>query len=247
MSQGSSGAYPSTRASAVRDLGSADPARRAAAYDALARSYWRQVYVYIRLRWHRSADDGQHLAQEFFARDAASVQRRLEERPHRRRVIHAVLREGRLGGLVRLPVEEGVPGAADLDVFGALAGLDERVHELLDRGILDEPIVGAARQELRHGAHFRVRDVAERRNRFLPRQVLGVFRRIRIEQAPAEDTVARRGGLDRLHHLVANLLGRLALRQIGRQELEHAGSLAEPARADHAGHQRGGRREVPAG
>jgi DNA-directed RNA polymerase specialized sigma24 family protein len=68
MSQGSSGAFPATRVSVVRDLGSADPARRAAAYDALARSYWRPVYVYIRLRWRRSAEDAQDLTQEFFTR-----------------------------------------------------------------------------------------------------------------------------------------------------------------------------------
>ena len=68
MSQGSSGAFPATRASVVRDLGSVDPLRRAAAHAALARSYWRPVYVYIRLRWRRSAEDAQDLTQEFFTR-----------------------------------------------------------------------------------------------------------------------------------------------------------------------------------
>jgi len=68
MSHGASGAFPATRASVVRDLGSVDPARRAAAHDALARSYWRPVYVYIRLRWRRSAEDAQDLTQEFFTR-----------------------------------------------------------------------------------------------------------------------------------------------------------------------------------
>jgi len=64
----SQGAFPATRASVVRDLGSVDPARRAAAYDALARTYWRPVYVYIRLRWRRTAEDAQDLTQEFFTR-----------------------------------------------------------------------------------------------------------------------------------------------------------------------------------
>jgi RNA polymerase sigma factor (sigma-70 family) len=68
MTQGSPGAFPVTRPSVVRDLGSADPARRAAAYDALARSYWRPVYVYVRLRWRRSPEDAQDLTQEFFTR-----------------------------------------------------------------------------------------------------------------------------------------------------------------------------------
>lgn len=60
--------FPVTRQSVVRDLASADPAARAAAYDELARSYWRPVYLYIRLRGSRTAEDAQDLTQEFFTR-----------------------------------------------------------------------------------------------------------------------------------------------------------------------------------
>jgi RNA polymerase sigma factor (sigma-70 family) len=60
--------FPATRPSVVRDLRSVDPAARAAAYDALARSYWQPVYAYIRLRWRRAPEDAQDLTQEFFAR-----------------------------------------------------------------------------------------------------------------------------------------------------------------------------------
>lgn len=60
--------FPATRPSVVRDLGSVDPERRAAAYEALARSYWRPVYLYVRLRWRRSVEDAQDLTQEFFTR-----------------------------------------------------------------------------------------------------------------------------------------------------------------------------------
>ena len=67
MNQGPPGAFPATRPSVIRDLGSVDPAARAAAYDALARSYWRPVYGYVRLRWRRSTEDAQDLTQEFFA------------------------------------------------------------------------------------------------------------------------------------------------------------------------------------
>jgi RNA polymerase sigma factor (sigma-70 family) len=63
-----SGAFPATRHTLVRDLGSADPDARAAAYDALAHSYWRPVYVYIRLRWRKRSEDAQDLTQAFFAR-----------------------------------------------------------------------------------------------------------------------------------------------------------------------------------
>jgi RNA polymerase sigma factor (sigma-70 family) len=62
-------AFPITRHSVVRDLASVDPSTRAAAYDALARSYWRPVYLYIRLRHgRRDAEDARDLTQEFFAR-----------------------------------------------------------------------------------------------------------------------------------------------------------------------------------
>jgi DNA-directed RNA polymerase specialized sigma24 family protein len=60
--------FPPTRTSVIDDLGSADPAARAAAYDAVARSYWQPVYAYIRLRRRRNAEDAQDLTQEFFAR-----------------------------------------------------------------------------------------------------------------------------------------------------------------------------------
>ena len=61
--------FPSTRHSVVRAIGSADPPERARAYDALARSYWRPVYAYIRERSRVSADEARDLTQEFFARD----------------------------------------------------------------------------------------------------------------------------------------------------------------------------------
>ena len=68
MDSGRPGAFPATRHSLVRDLRSADPEARAAAYDALARSYWRPVYLYVRLRWRRGAEDAQDLTQTFFTR-----------------------------------------------------------------------------------------------------------------------------------------------------------------------------------
>jgi RNA polymerase sigma factor (sigma-70 family) len=64
----SSMSFPVTRHSVVRDLASVDPDARAAAYDGLVRSYWRPVYLYVRFRWRRNAEDAQDLTQEFFAR-----------------------------------------------------------------------------------------------------------------------------------------------------------------------------------
>ena len=52
----------------IGDLSSANPQARAAAYDALARSYWQPVYAYIRIRRRKSTEDAQDLTQEFFTR-----------------------------------------------------------------------------------------------------------------------------------------------------------------------------------
>lgn len=60
--------FPLTRTSVVDDLSSVDPETRAAAYDALARSYWRPVYAYVRLCRRYGREDAQDLTQEFFAR-----------------------------------------------------------------------------------------------------------------------------------------------------------------------------------
>lgn len=68
MAQGIPAAFPPTRHSVVRDLGSSDPRARAEACEALARSYWRPVYTYVRFRWRRDRDQAQDLTQAFFAR-----------------------------------------------------------------------------------------------------------------------------------------------------------------------------------
>ena len=60
------GAFPATRISVVRSLGSQDRGTRHRAHDALAAMYWKPVYKYIRLRWNRPRDDAEDLTQEFF-------------------------------------------------------------------------------------------------------------------------------------------------------------------------------------
>jgi len=66
--RGTRDAFPPTRVSVVRGIASADPDVRREAYNALVRQYWRPVYAYIRLRWHRDPADAQDLTQEFFTR-----------------------------------------------------------------------------------------------------------------------------------------------------------------------------------
>jgi RNA polymerase sigma factor (sigma-70 family) len=68
MTAGHPDAFPQTRHSVVRAIASPDAATRAEAYAAIVRSYWRPVYAYIRIRWHRDPADAQDLTQEFFTR-----------------------------------------------------------------------------------------------------------------------------------------------------------------------------------
>ncbi len=65
---GSARHFPATRASAVRELASAEPQRRRAAHEALVRAYWKPCYAYLRLRWRAGNEDAKELVQSFFAR-----------------------------------------------------------------------------------------------------------------------------------------------------------------------------------
>jgi RNA polymerase sigma factor (sigma-70 family) len=59
--------FPPTRHSAVALVRSGDPAARARGLKTLSSVYWRPVYSYLRLRWHRPHEEAADLAQEFFA------------------------------------------------------------------------------------------------------------------------------------------------------------------------------------
>jgi RNA polymerase sigma factor (sigma-70 family) len=60
--------FPFTRYSVVAAAASVNPDVRRAAFDTLARAYWRPVYKYVRLRWHASPDEAEDLTQGFFGR-----------------------------------------------------------------------------------------------------------------------------------------------------------------------------------
>ena len=64
----SDGVFPLTRPSAVSDLLSGDPARRARSLDIVVRGYWKPVYKYLRARWRVAPETAEDLTQEFFAR-----------------------------------------------------------------------------------------------------------------------------------------------------------------------------------
>jgi RNA polymerase sigma factor (sigma-70 family) len=58
--------FPMTRPSAVADLLSGDPARRARSLDVVVRAYWKPVYKYLRLKWTVDAEAASDLTQSFF-------------------------------------------------------------------------------------------------------------------------------------------------------------------------------------
>src|SRR4051812_13774585 len=59
--------FPPTRHSALALVRSADATERARGVETLSSVYWRPVYSYLRLRWHRPHEEAADLAQEFFA------------------------------------------------------------------------------------------------------------------------------------------------------------------------------------
>ena len=60
--------FPLTRHSAILALrGHDEPARRRA-LEIITSAYWRPVYVYLRLKWKRDADEAKDLTQGFFLR-----------------------------------------------------------------------------------------------------------------------------------------------------------------------------------
>ena len=64
---GARAGFPSTRASVVESLRSASPEERRQAAERLIALYWKPLYKYVRIRWHRSNEDAKDLIQGFFA------------------------------------------------------------------------------------------------------------------------------------------------------------------------------------
>jgi RNA polymerase sigma factor (sigma-70 family) len=59
--------FPTTKYSAVDAVRSQDADERRHAFEAIVASYWKPVYKYIRLKWHKSNEDAKDLTQNFFA------------------------------------------------------------------------------------------------------------------------------------------------------------------------------------
>src|SRR5215470_9358096 len=59
--------FPPTRHSALAAIREGGVEERRRALDALAETYWRPVYGYLRLQWRKPHEEARDLAQEFFA------------------------------------------------------------------------------------------------------------------------------------------------------------------------------------
>jgi RNA polymerase sigma factor (sigma-70 family) len=65
---GGAGTFPLTRWSLIAATRSSQPEERRRALNTLIAVYWKPVYKYIRLRWHKENEEGKDLTQEFFSR-----------------------------------------------------------------------------------------------------------------------------------------------------------------------------------
>lgn len=65
---GSGDRFPLTRHSAILGIRSADAATRQRALEVITTAYWRPVYMYLRLKWRREAEEAKDLTQGFFLR-----------------------------------------------------------------------------------------------------------------------------------------------------------------------------------
>ncbi|HMI86606.1 MAG TPA: sigma-70 family RNA polymerase sigma factor [Polyangiaceae bacterium] len=62
------GRFPTTQRSVLRGLRSEDPLERSRSLERLAQTYWKPIFNYLRLRWHKDVAEAQEITQEFFVR-----------------------------------------------------------------------------------------------------------------------------------------------------------------------------------
>lgn len=63
---GPGGRFPTTRRSAVLGVVSEDRVERERSFATVVSAYWKPVYKFIRIRWHKSNEDAKDLTQAFF-------------------------------------------------------------------------------------------------------------------------------------------------------------------------------------
>ena len=65
-SEAPAGRFPATRYSVIAVLRSEKSPNREVAWESLLRMYWKPVYKYLRIKWHKSNEDAEDLTQGFF-------------------------------------------------------------------------------------------------------------------------------------------------------------------------------------
>jgi RNA polymerase sigma factor (sigma-70 family) len=60
------GRFPTTRYSVIATLRQRDASEKNQAWESLIRMYWKPVYKYLRIKWHKSNADAEDLTQGFF-------------------------------------------------------------------------------------------------------------------------------------------------------------------------------------
>ena len=60
------GSFPTTRYSAIATLRQGNASEKQSAWESLVRMYWKPVYKYLRIKWHKSNADAEDLTQGFF-------------------------------------------------------------------------------------------------------------------------------------------------------------------------------------
>ena len=60
------GGFPATRYSVIAVLNAAESPKREVAWESLVQMYWKPVYKYLRIKWHKSNEDAEDLTQGFF-------------------------------------------------------------------------------------------------------------------------------------------------------------------------------------
>jgi len=63
---GPDGRFPPTRRSAIEAARSDDANERQRGFESIVAVYWKPVYKYIRIKWHKSNEDAKDLTQAFF-------------------------------------------------------------------------------------------------------------------------------------------------------------------------------------
>jgi RNA polymerase sigma-70 factor (ECF subfamily) len=223
------GRFPNTQWTVVLDAGGRDPQAARTALEALARSYWRPVYAFIRARWGAEAEESKDLTQGFFVRllDGTLLERASPERGRFRGFVKAALhcflvnekrdreRLKRGGDRSFVPLDGAAP---------SIAG-GRTPDQVLDEEWKKQLLARAAdRLKSELGAEGKARTYAIFEEYFLAGQEGGSYRDVAARHAITESAVSD-------HLMAAKRRYRDILRDLVAETVEDTRSLDEEWRA----------------